>query len=163
MDKQLNHTTWSKLISRQCHVYTSTQWPVRYSLHPQSEMDKNLTSNWSDQNKDLNYLACIWIKQHLRNEARGFLFAMLNLLTQLIIVNILDQLSGSKATRVLLPYRCYKPDHLQNKPLSRSLIWGPLEAPPYTQTCRTLEVVPKSVATSDTCWASSLVGTNTKH
>ena len=47
-------------------------------------------------------------------------------------------------------------------PLSSSLIWGPLEAPPYTQQVRIPAGKPNWLATPSTCWASSRVGANTR-
>ena len=47
-------------------------------------------------------------------------------------------------------------------PLSKSLSCGPFGAPPYTHTFLILEDLPNSLATSCTCCASSLVGTNTR-
>ena len=47
-------------------------------------------------------------------------------------------------------------------PLSSSLIWGPLEAPPYTQQVRIPQGLPKVLDTPSTCWASSRVGARTR-
>ena len=48
-------------------------------------------------------------------------------------------------------------------PLRRSAICGPLEAPPNKHVLLTPKSSPNLSATLATCWASSLVGTNTKH